>query len=135
MYTEFNHVYTQAEGAVDYGWTDSRGGKQQGRAPVSVKIPVLDFYIGPTAEYGAPGAVSRTLPALQLGLDRQNYRIPFAYREGLGAQANKRFAMTLDAEKSSRHRFRVVLEFADGTVTNSAPIDLLIFKPRVVATH
>ena len=135
MYTEFNHVYTQAEGAIDYSWTDSRGSQQQGRAPVSIKIPMLDFYIGPTAEYGAPGAVSRTLPALQLGLDRQNYRIPFAYREGLGAQANKRFAMTLDAEKSSRHKFRVVLEFADGTVTTSAPIDLLIFKPRVPAIY
>jgi hypothetical protein len=134
MYTEFNHVYTQAEGAIDYAWTDSRGGRQQGRAPVSVKIPVLDFYIGP-AEYGAPGAVSRTLPALQLALDRQNYRIPFAYREPLGAQANKRFAMTLDAAKSSRHKFKVVLEFADGTVTTSAPIDLLIFKPRAAAIY
>ena len=135
MFTEFNHVFTQAEGAVDYAWTDSRGGQQQGRAPISVKVPMLDFYIGPIAEYGAPGAIARSLPALQLGLDRENYRIPFAYRDGLGAQANKRFAMTLDAAKSSRHKFRVVLEFADGTVTTSAPIDLLIFKPRAVATH
>ncbi|MET0688619.1 MAG: hypothetical protein ABWY38_05405 [Methyloceanibacter sp.] len=135
MFTEFNHVYTQVEGAVDYAWTDSRGGQQQGRAPISVKVPMLDFYIGPTAEYGAPGAVSRSLPALQLGLDRENYRIPFAYREALAAQQNKRFAMTLDAAKSSRHRFRVVLEFADGTVTTSAPIDLLIFKPRAPAIY
>jgi hypothetical protein len=96
---------------------------------------VLEFYIGPMAEYGAPGAIARTLPALQLGLDRENYRIPFAYRDALGAQQNKRFAMTLDAAKSSRHKFKVVLEFADGTTTASAPIDLLIFKPRTAATH
>jgi hypothetical protein len=135
MFTEFNHVFTQAEGAIDYGWTDSRGGQQQGRAPISVKVPVLDFYIGPMAEYGAPGAIARTLPALQLGLDRENYRIPFAYRDALGAQQNKRFAMTLDAAKASRHKFKVVLEFADGTVSTSAPVDLLIFKPRTAATH
>jgi hypothetical protein len=135
MFTEYKHVYTRLEGVIDYSWTDSHGTPQQSQSPISIKIPVLDFDVGPTAEYGAPAAVDRNLPAFKLALDKQNYRIPFSYREPIGAQQNKRFSITLDAEQSSSHQFKVVLEFADGTTVSSLPADLLIFKPRAVQLY
>jgi hypothetical protein len=135
MFTEYTHVYTQVSGMIDYGWTDSQGRPQQRQSPISVKLPVLDFVIGPVAEYGAPEAVNRKLPAITLALDQQNYRIPFSYRARLGAQENKRFALTLDAEKSSHHVFRIVLQLADGSTVSTAPIDLLMFKPRAVQLY
>ena len=135
MFTEYTHVYTQVSGVIDYSWMDSQGSPQQRQSPISVKLPVLDFVIGPVAEYGAPEAVSRKLPAIKLAIDRQDYRIPFSYRERLGAQQDKRFALTLDAEKSSHHLFRIVLQLADGSTVSTPPIDLLMFKPRAVQLY
>ncbi len=135
MFAEYTHVYTQVSGVIDYSWTDDRGSPQQRQSPISVKLPVLDFVIGPVAEYGAPEAVNRKLPVIKLALDRKDYRIPFSYRERLGAQQNKRFALTLDAEKSSHHLFRIVLQLADGSTVSTPPVDLLMFKPRAVQLY
>lgn len=135
MYAEYNHVYTNIEGVLDYGWTDSRGTPQQSQSPMFIKLPVLDIDVGSSAEFGAPGPVAREFPAFKLALDRESYRIAFPYREPIGAQQNKRFAMTLDADKSSSHQLRIVLEFADGSTVASPPIDLLIFKPRPVELY
>ena len=135
MFTEYTHVYTKISGVIDYSWTDSQGSLQQKQSPILVTLPVLEFDIGVAAEYGAPGAVERKLPAVMLALDRQNYRIPFSYRGRLGAQQDQRFALTLNAEKSSHHRFKIVLQLADGRAVSTPPVDLLMFKPRAVQLY
>ena len=126
--------YTQVSGVIDYSWVDGHGTKQQSHSPFTVKLPVLVFDFSP-GEYGAPEAIDRKLRAIALPLDRKNYRIPFNYRERLGAQQNKRFSLILNAEKSSRHRFTVVLELADGTTVSSETVDLLFFKPRTAKLY
>jgi hypothetical protein len=135
MFAEYTHVYTQISGVMDYSWTDSQGSLQQKQSPISVKLPVLEFVIGAGVEYGAPSAVDRKLPAIMLALDRQNYRLPFSYRGRLKAQQNLRFALTLDAEKSSHHLFKIVLQLADGSTVSTPPVDLLMFRSRAVQLY
>jgi hypothetical protein len=135
MFAEYTHVYTQISGVMDYSWTDSQGSLQQRQSPISAKLPMLEFVSGAGVEYGAPSAVERKLPAITLALDRQNYRIPFSYRGRLRAQQDQRFALTLDAEKSSHHRFRIVLQLADGRAVSTPPVDLLMFKTRAVQLY
>ena len=134
VYAEYNFVYVQVSGVIDYDWTDAQGAVQHRRSPISVKLPVLTF-VGPLAEYGAPEAVSRKLPSIKLGLDAKNYRIPFNYRERLGAQQNKRFALTLDAARSSHHQFTIVLQTANGNTISTPPVDLLMFRPRAAQLY
>jgi hypothetical protein len=135
MYAEDKHVYTQVSGVIDYGWQDSQGAMQQRRSPISIKTPVLDFVVGPAAEYAAASPIERNLPVVKLGLDQQNYRIPFNYRGAIGAQHNNRFALNLDADRSSHHQFRVVLQLGDGSIAATPPVDLLMFKPRAVLSY
>jgi hypothetical protein len=135
MFSDYTHVYTQVSGIVDYSWADSQGTEQQSQSPFTVTLPVLEFDVGSVAEYGAPEAIDRKLRTISLPLDRQNYRIPFNYRERLGAQQNKRFSLTLDAEKSSHHRFTVVLRLADGSTVSAQTVDLLFFKPRAAKLY
>jgi hypothetical protein len=135
VYNKDRHVYVQVTGAIDYDWTDAQGNTQHRRSPISVELPVLAFVVGPMAEYGPPEAVNRKFPAIKLGLDGENYRIPLRYRERLGAQQNKRFALTIDADKSSHHVFRIVLQLADGRTVATPPVDLLMFKPRAAELY
>lgn len=135
MSTDYTHVYTKISGVIDYSWTDSQGSLQQKQSPISVTLPVLEFDIGVAAEFGAPGAVERKLPSIMLALDRQNYRLPFSYRGRIGAQQNLRFALTLDAEKSSHHLFKIVLQLADGSTVSTPPVDLLMFRSRAVQLY
>jgi hypothetical protein len=39
----------------------------------------------------------------------------------------------VSAAKSSRHRFQIVLQLADGALVKSPTIDLSYFRPRVAA--
>ena len=135
VYSEDKYVYVKISGTIDYDWADAQGSLQHRHSPISVKLPVLAFVVGPVAEYGAPEAVSRKLPAVMLGLDARNYRIPFSYRGRLKAQEDKRFALTLDAARSSHHQFKIVLQLADGSTVATPQADLLLFKPRAVKLY
>jgi hypothetical protein len=61
--------------------------------------------------------------------------MPLPYKGNLAPQQNKRFALSLIADKSSGHKFKVVLELADGTQVASPDIDLIYFLPRMNLTN
>ncbi|MCP4383690.1 MAG: hypothetical protein GY798_20125 [Hyphomicrobiales bacterium] len=121
-------VMVPVQGTVDYTWVDHEGLSQQRRSPISVEAPLLDLS-GP--ECGAAGVVQRDYPTVKLPLDKKDVRIPISYRATLKPRANKRLALGLVTDKSSRHLFDVVLETADGSTIVSPPIDLLYFLPRL----
>jgi hypothetical protein len=122
-------------GTLAYRWTDSAGDIHEGKSPLAADIPLIQFDTGTFAECGAAGAVERKFKTVKLPLNRKNYRIPLAYRGQLGAQQQKRFALSLVADKSSQHAFKVVLQLADGTTAASPEVNLLYFMPRFPYTN
>lgn len=129
-------LLSRVSGHVNYAWTDSKGGVNQQSSPFYIDIPILHFETpdgGP--ECGAGGPVERNFNVVKLPLDKANYRIPLPYSGTLAPQQNKRLALILIADKSSGHKFRVVLELADGTQAASAEIDLIYFLPRMNLTN
>ena len=117
-------------GTLTYRWTDNAGKDHERKSPVSADIPLIEFDTGSLAECGAAGAIERKFKTVKLPLDRNNYSIPLPYRAKLGAQQQKRFALSLVADKSSQHIFRVVFQLADGSTAVSPKVDLLYFMPR-----
>jgi hypothetical protein len=129
-------LLSRVSGHLNYTWNDSKGGVKQQSSPFYIDIPILHFETpdgGP--ECGAGGPVERNFNVVQLPLDKANYRIPLPYSGNLAPQQNKRFALSLIADKSSGHKFRIVLDLADGTQTASPEIDLLYFLPRINLTN
>jgi hypothetical protein len=124
------NVLTRVSGQIDYGWTDSSGALRQRQSPIFLEIPLLEFKIPDAAECGAPGPVERDLKPLQLSLDRKNYRIALDYSGNLAPRQNRRFGLTLSAQKSSQHLFKITLELADGRTVSTPKFDLLYFKLR-----
>jgi hypothetical protein len=109
VFLQGNSLFTRVSGNIDFPWTDSHGGKNARSVPFSVDIPVLAFDIPAELECGAGGPVERTFKTVKLPLDRVNYRIPLPYQGTLAPQQNARAALGLIADKSSSHKFRVVL--------------------------
>ena len=124
-------LLSRVSGHVNYAWTDSKGGVNQQSSPFYIDIPILHFET-PRRRPGMwqGGPVERNFNTVKLPLDKANYRVPLPYSGTLTPQQNKRFALSLIADKSSGHKFRVVLDLADGTYAASPEIDLLYFLPR-----
>jgi hypothetical protein len=135
VFPHANSLYSRIRGQIDYTWTDSRGGTNARSTPFVVDIPILSFNAAGGIECGAGGPVERTFNTVKLPLDKANYRIALPYKDTLAPQQNKRFALSLIADKSSGHKFRVVLDLADGTYAASPEIDLLYFLPRMNLTN
>jgi hypothetical protein len=118
-------------GRINYSWTDASGATQPRQSPISVDFPLLTFEVGDTAECGAPGPVERDLKPVKFSLDKKNYRIPLGYRGALAPRQNRRFALALEAEKSSQHYFKIVLELADGRTITTTRYDFNYFLPNM----
>jgi hypothetical protein len=128
-------LFTRVGGTLDYRWTDSKGVPHERHSPVSADISLLKFETGAEAECGAGGPIEREFKTVKLPLDRAKYRIPLPVGGQLGPLENKRFALSLVADKSSQHFFRVVLQLSDGSTVSSPNVDLLYFIPRIVETN
>ncbi len=126
-------ILTRLWGILDYTWTDAKGGANPRQSPVIIDFPVLDVGMGP--ECGAGGPVERGFPTAKLPLDETNVRIPINYQDSIAPREQKRFGLNLVADKSSRHRFRFVVELADGRTIASPDVDLLYFIPRSPAMN
>jgi hypothetical protein len=131
VFVQHTHVLMRVSGRINYDWTDSAGSLQQRQSPMLLEIPMLQFKIPEVAECGAPGPVERDLKPLQLSLDRKNYRIALDYSGNLAPRQNRRFGLTLSAQKSSQHQFKITLELADGRTVSTPRFDLLYFKPNL----
>ena len=126
-------LLTRMWGILEYTWTDIKGGTHQRSSPVIIDFPVLDVSFGP--ECGAGGPVERGFPTAKLPLDVENARIPINYTDTIAPREQKRFGLNFVADKSSQHRFRFVVELADGRTVASPEIDLLYFLPRSEAVN
>jgi hypothetical protein len=82
---------------------------------------------------GAPAPEESGFKPITLLLDRNRYRLPLPYRPRIGPGENRRFQLTLNAPKSSAHRFRILMEMTDGSRAASAPLDLSYFVPQMDA--
>ncbi|MBN9021602.1 MAG: hypothetical protein J0H08_05815, partial [Rhizobiales bacterium] len=122
-------LLTRMWGILEYAWTDARGARNQRKSSVIVDFPLLDVSFGP--ECGAGGPVERGYPTVKLPLDVENVRIPINYTATIAPRAQQRFGFNFVADKSSRHRFRFVVELADGGTVASPDIDLVYFVPRI----
>jgi hypothetical protein len=93
---------------------------------------LLTFDTGDQAECGAGGPTDQNLRPVMLQLDRKGYRIPLGWRAAMAPRQRRRAALTVSAEKSSRHAFRVVLELTGGRTVSTPRFDLVFFKPNIV---
>jgi hypothetical protein len=87
------------------------------------------------AEGGGLEVIERPFRSIALSLDRRSYRIalPRSWNFDVRNAETKQLDLTVSAAKSSRHRFQIVLQLADGTLVKSPTIDLSYFRPRVAA--
>jgi hypothetical protein len=123
-------IVTDVTGSVQYSWTDAKGAKQERRSPFTIEIPLLAFRVGLMAECGAGGPTDPDHPIIKLKLDEANYRLPIQYRATLRPGQNNRLGLSLNADKSSQHKFRIVIRLSDNSVARSGPIELLYFNVR-----
>jgi hypothetical protein len=130
VFMKGTEVRAKVRGHVDFEWTTADGAHKQHSAPLLTEIPLFFFSFAPTAECGY-GTVDRSGAPVQLSLDHQNYRIPVQWKGELAQGQNSRFALSISANKSSEHTFRLVLELANGTTVKSLPIDVTYFRPRL----
>jgi hypothetical protein len=134
LFTDDNaQLLTRMWGRLDYTWTDVKGGKNERSSPIVIDFPVLDVSFGP--ECGAGGPIERGFPTVKLPLDVTGMRIPINYTDTIAPREQKRFGFNFVADKSSHHRFKFVVELADGRTIDSPDIDLLYFVPRTPAVN
>jgi hypothetical protein len=130
-YTDDNEVLTKVIGNIQYDWTDNNKNSNHRVSPFRTLVPLFQFDVGTGAECGAAGPVDRLEKPVHLSLDRRNYRISLAWHRQIKPRQVSRFALSLDAEKSSHHVLRIVLVLADGNSLSSGPIDISYFTPRL----
>jgi hypothetical protein len=131
VYAKGRAVFTNVSGKIEYEWVGSDNKTNNRASPFSVDIPLFHFDVGGGPECGAPGPVDRNEKPIELSLDRKNYRIPLNWRGQLGSRQDKRFAFSLAAARSSNHVLTLVVQFADGNIITSLPMDISYFKPRM----
>ncbi len=130
-YLREDQVLTRLMGTLSYQWRDSANVVRQREHPVNVELQLFKFDTGEAAEMGAAGPEESGFSAITLPLDRTMYRLPLPLRPRVGPGENRRYELTLNAARSSQHRFRLVMEMTDGRRAVSAPIDLLYFTPQM----
>lgn len=121
-------VEVHAAGLLDYQWRDASGKQHSRSSPIVVPITLGQLArSAECAEGGSPEVViSKTQ---QLRLDAFQYRLPVAFRADVPSGRTARYGLPIDAEKSSLHSFRVVMQLSDGREVASRPIHLIHYKP------
>lgn len=130
-YLREDQVLTRLIGTLSYQWRDSANVVRKREHPVNVELQLFKFDTGEAPEMGAAGPEESGFSAITLPLDRAMYRLPLPLRPLVGPGGNRRYELTLNAARSSQHRFRLVMEMSDGRRAVSAPIDLLYFTPQM----
>jgi hypothetical protein len=123
----------RAVGQLSYDWRDADGQSQTTTTPFDALVPLGAFRSLAECEGGDFNDLDLGRP-FELAEDRRGYRIPLPLKTTVGAGTVSRWRMTLDAAKSSRHEFRVVLQLADGQQMESRKISLLLFRPNTYPT-
>ena len=120
-----------AEGKLDYSWRSHGGAVVTKSAPFSAFIPLGTFQSRGEAE----GSDEEVEPPdlrkpFELKTDQKNYRLPLPIKGNVNQGVLKRWRLKLKTAKSSRHRFTIVFELADGRLARSRPVELEFFHPQ-----
>jgi hypothetical protein len=119
-------------GILDYTWDDNTGKERKASSPFSIKLPLgvlkQDLEVG---EGGSREIVTRK--AQQLKLDAASYRIPVTFATTLAPGRTSRLILPIDAEKSSVHDFKIIVQLSDGREIKSRPINLQFYRPKYFA--
>jgi hypothetical protein len=122
-------IEARVTGRLEYAWTDSAGKTNKAVSPFNIRLPLGRL---PSSAEQGEGAAREiiTRVAQQFKLDTSHYRLPVSYQSNIAAGQTSRFVLPLDAEKSSRHDFSVVIQLSDGREIKSRPINLLYYRPK-----
>lgn len=116
-------------GILDYDWRNSAGAVVSRSSPFTARLLLGRFETtAECGEGGEPEAPSRK--PFELELDRKHYRLPLAFERAVPGGRTARYVLTLHAAKSSHHKFKIVLQLADGREVASRPIALTYFVPN-----
>jgi hypothetical protein len=122
-----SRIEVRAAGALQYVWIDNKGRNNVRSSPFSIDLGLGKFpRMAECGEGGAP-TPARVTPK-RLRLDQSNYKIPVSFARSIGPGQTSRFSLPVDAEKSSRHNFRITATLGDGRTVSSQPIDLLYYR-------
>ena len=127
-------LLTRLWGDLSFSWTDFAGAVHKQTRPVAGDVLLLDVNAA-LPECGGLSAIERNFATIKLPLDKTNVRIPLKLSDRITPRQEKRYGINLVAEKASHHRFRFVLELADGTTVASPMADLEYFTPRMTETN
>lgn len=125
----YGNVHIRAVGTLTYLWTDADGQRLRTEAPFDARVPLLKF--GSRAE--CEGGWARDIDegrVFEMAEDRRGYRIPFGLNTLMGAGQTSYWEITLDAQKSTIHNLRVVLQLADGREVVSRDVEIQYLRPR-----
>jgi hypothetical protein len=122
----------QAEGSLVSSWRDNSGALIPKSVPFSAFIPLGTFAEsgGECEGFAEEEEISDLRRPFELKIDGKEYRLPLPIKGDVSQGVLKRWSIKLDAAKSSRHRFTIVFELADGRLARSRPIDLEFFRPQ-----
>ncbi len=125
---EERDIVLNATGSLDYGWKDVRGREADRTQPFTARLLLGRTPVEAECGEGAEKEAIAKRP-LDFRLDQTGYRLPVAFERTIPAGRSARYTVSVQAAKSSAHRFKVVLQTADGRLISSRPIALTYFLP------
>lgn len=115
--------------ALEYSWRDAKGEAHDWSHPFTLSLPL--GFIRQEVECGEGGSPQIiTAKTQKFRLDTEGYRIPLVFQTTLKPGQTVPLILPLEAEKSSLHRFAVVLQLSDGREIRSRPVELTYYRPK-----
>ncbi|MEM6587436.1 MAG: hypothetical protein AAF641_03230 [Pseudomonadota bacterium] len=129
VYLESNNIMVDYLGDLSYQWKNHLG--QRVLKTKKIRFPWQIGKFASPNECGEGSDSPRVFPnPFVLQVDRQNYQVRFPFQTTLAPGQLSTWNFQVDADASSKHVFKMVLELADGRRVESQLIDLTYFKPR-----
>lgn len=114
-------------GTLTYDWVDRTGQTQRKNSPLRARLKVGSFNAASECGEGSDFASPFPAPFL-LPEEAAAYRFPFLLNGFINPGTVANWNFQIDAPKSSRHVFEVVLQLSDGREVRSGTVDLTYFK-------
>lgn len=125
---EQRDIFLNAAGTLNYVWRDQKGQETTRSSPFSAKLLLGRTPIEAECGEGAEKEPVGKKP-LEFRLGQSRYRLPIAFDRTIPPGRSARYTVRVQAPMSSEHKFKVVLQSADGQQIASRPIDLTYFRP------
>lgn len=126
---EERDIVLHAAGTLDYEWRQPSGERKARSSPFNARLLLARTPVEAECGEGAEKEAVGKKP-LEFRLDQTRYRLPVAFERTIRAGGSARYTVAIQAPKSSEHRFKVVLQTADGRQVASRPITLTYFRPN-----